>query len=209
MFSRSHLTVVDLFFARTAARWGAVSGRLLTSLAGAFADVFCEINDLATLRGAVATVGMYRARAAVTPFWPWAFVMVAPASGRGYDDQRGRLRLLVAAALLFLSAIPGMAPEPPVWVVPVCGVECHARPSAALAHLSTRAKSVGTVSTSCVASFSNIFLSRTPCRKAVMMEASEIRGVVPRTLVKREMNFWRVSPGSCLTAWRWASTPCC
>jgi hypothetical protein len=53
------------------------------------------------------------------------------------------------------------------------------------------------------------FSSRTPYRKVVMMEASEIRGIVPRTLVKREMNFQRVSPGSCPTAWRWASTPCC
>jgi hypothetical protein len=43
----------------------------------------------------------------------------------------------------------------------------------------------------------------------VMMEASEIRGIVPCTLVKWEINFRRVSPGSCLTAWRWASTPCC
>jgi hypothetical protein len=41
-----------------------------------------------------------------------------------------------------------------------------------------------------------------PWRKAVMMEASEIRGIVPRTLVKREMKARRVSPGSCLTAWR-------
>jgi hypothetical protein len=72
-----------------------------------------------------------------------------------------------------------------------------------------RAKSVGTISTSCVANFSSIFSSRTPCRNAVMMEASEMRGIVPRTLVKREMNVQRVSPGSCLTAWRWASTPCC
>jgi hypothetical protein len=38
----------------------------------------------------------------------------------------------------------------------------------------------------------------------MMMEASEMRGIVPRTLVKREMNVRRVSPGSCLTAWRWA-----
>jgi hypothetical protein len=68
---------------------------------------------------------------------------------------------------------------------------------------------VGTFSTSCVANFSSIFLSCTPCRKAVMMEALEIRGIVPRTLVKREINFWRVSLGSYLTAWRWASTPCC
>jgi hypothetical protein len=100
----------------------------------------------------------------------------------------------------------GMAPKPPDWAAPVCGAECHARPSAALAHLSARAKSVGTVSTSCVANFSSIFSSRTPWRKAVMIEASEIRGIVPRTLVKREMNLRRVSPGSCLTAWRWAST---
>jgi hypothetical protein len=39
-----------------------------------------------------------------------------------------------------------------------------------------------------VANFSNIFSSRTPWQKAVMMDASEIRGIVPRTLVKREIN---------------------
>jgi hypothetical protein len=96
----------------------------------------------------------------------------------------------------FLSLLPsrGTVPEPPAWVTPVYGAECHARPSVALVHLSARAKSVGTVSTSCVANFSNIFSSCTPCRKAVMMEASEIRGIVPRTLVKREINVRRVSP---------------
>jgi hypothetical protein len=52
-------------------------------------------------------------------------------------------------------------PEPPDWAAPVCGAECHARPSAALEHLLARAKSVGTVSTSCVANFSNNFSSRT------------------------------------------------
>jgi hypothetical protein len=41
------------------------------------------------------------------------------------------------------------------------------------------------VSTSCVASFSSIFSSRTPYQKVVMIEASETRGMVPRTLVKR------------------------
>jgi hypothetical protein len=134
---------------------------------------------------------------------------------------RGRLlwspRPLVAAATIrvvdrgfwwsrsfFFFFLPsqGTVPEPPVWVTPVCGAECHARPSASLAHLSARAKSVDTVSTSCVANFSNIFSSRTPWWKAVMMEASEMRGIVPRTLVKREMNVRRVSSGSCLTAWR-------
>lgn len=91
---------------------------------------------------------------------------------------------------------------PPVWSTPVCGAECHARPSAALAHLSARVKRVKTVYTSCVANFSNIFSSRTPWQKAVMMEASDIRGMVPHTLVKQEMKARRVSPGSCLTAWR-------
>jgi hypothetical protein len=82
--------------------------------------------------------------------------------------------LVVAILLLFLLLVPRVALEPPGWAALVCGAECHARPSAALAHLSARAKSVGIVSTSCVANFSSIFLSRTPCRKAVMMEASEI-----------------------------------
>jgi hypothetical protein len=61
---------------------------------------------------------------------------------------------------------------------------------------------VVSVSMSCVANLSNIFLSRTPYRKAVIMEASEMRGIVPRTLVKREMKAGRVSLGSCFTAWR-------
>jgi hypothetical protein len=111
----------------------------------------------------------------------------------------------------FIFFLPswGTVPEPPVWVTSIYGAECHARPSAALAHLLARAKSVVTVSTSCVANFSNIFSSRTPWRKAVMMEASEMRGIVPCTLVKKEMNVRRVSPGSYLNVWRWASTPCC
>jgi hypothetical protein len=41
-----------------------------------------------------------------------------------------------------------------------------------------------------------------PWRKAMMMEASEIRGIVPCTLVKQEMKARRVSLGSSLTAWR-------
>jgi hypothetical protein len=59
-YSRSHrgyLVVVDLFLARATTRWGAVLGRLLTPLA----DAFHEINDPTALRGAVATVGVYRA----------------------------------------------------------------------------------------------------------------------------------------------------
>jgi hypothetical protein len=53
--SRDHLAVVHLFFARLAARWGPVFGKLLAPLT----DSFCEVNDLATLRGVVATVGVH------------------------------------------------------------------------------------------------------------------------------------------------------
>jgi hypothetical protein len=55
--SRGHLAVVHLFLAGAAARWGAVFGRLLAPLA----DAFCEVNDLAAFRGAVATVRAHRA----------------------------------------------------------------------------------------------------------------------------------------------------
>jgi hypothetical protein len=131
--------------------------------------------------------------------WPPVVAATTRAVDRGFWYSR--------SFFFFFFPSRGTAPEPPDWAAPVCGAECHARPSVALAHLLARAKSVGTVSTSCAANFSSIFSSRTPCRKAVMMEASEMQGMVPRTLVKREMNFRRVSPGSCLTAWRWASTP--
>jgi hypothetical protein len=129
---------------------------------------------------------------------------VAAATTRAVDRDHWKSR-----SFFFFLPSRGTAPEPPNWATRVCGAECHAWPLAALAHLSARAKSVGTVSTSCVANFSSIFSSRTPCRNAMMMEASKMRGIVPRTLVKREMNVRRVSPGSCLTVWRWASTSCC
>jgi hypothetical protein len=63
-------------------RWGAVLGGLFAPLA----DMFREINDLATLHGVVATVGVHRAWAAATLLQPWAFVAVALAPGRGCDD---------------------------------------------------------------------------------------------------------------------------
>jgi hypothetical protein len=81
-FSCGYLAVVDLFFARLARRWGAVLGGLLAPLA----DTFHEINDLVTLRGAVATVGVHKAWTAATPLRPWAFVAVASAPGRGSND---------------------------------------------------------------------------------------------------------------------------
>jgi hypothetical protein len=56
-FSRGYLAVVHLFLAGPAARQGAVFGGLLTPLT----DAFCEVNDLATLRGAMATMRVHRA----------------------------------------------------------------------------------------------------------------------------------------------------
>jgi hypothetical protein len=78
------------------------------SLADAFADTFHEINDLAALRGPVATVGVYRARAAATPLRSWALVVVARAPGRSCNDQSGGSQLLVVAILLlFLLLVLG------------------------------------------------------------------------------------------------------
>jgi hypothetical protein len=53
--SRDHLAIVHFFFARSTARWGAVFGKLLAPLT----DAIRKVNDLATLRGAVATVGVH------------------------------------------------------------------------------------------------------------------------------------------------------
>jgi hypothetical protein len=100
--------------------------------------------------------------------WPPVTAATTRAVDRGFWWSR--------SFFFFLLPSHGTTPEPSDWAAPVCGAECYARPSAALAHLSARAKSVGTISTSCVANFSNIFSSRTPWRKAVMMEASEMRG---------------------------------
>jgi hypothetical protein len=59
-FSHDHLTTVDPFLTRPVTRRGAVLGGLLAPLA----DALRELDDLATLRGAVANVGVYRAWAA-------------------------------------------------------------------------------------------------------------------------------------------------
>jgi hypothetical protein len=149
---------------------------------------------------------MHRACAAVSTLRLGALIALAPAPNCRCDDRSGSLWLLVAVVLLLLLLFAVLGDGTQATRLGDPGLWCRV---VALAHLSARAKSVVTVSTSCVANFSNIFSSRTPWRKAVMMEASEIRGIVPRTLVKREINARRVSPGSCLTAWRWASTPCC
>jgi hypothetical protein len=73
-----------------------------------FVDTFHEINDLATLRGAVTTVGVHRAWVVVTLLRPWALVAIVPAPGRDCNDQSGGpRRLVVAVLLLFLITVPG------------------------------------------------------------------------------------------------------
>jgi hypothetical protein len=78
--------------------WGAILGGLLEPLA----DTLRELDYLTTLRGAVATVGVHRACAAISTLRPRALVALAPAPSRRCDDRSGSLRLLVAAVLLFL-----------------------------------------------------------------------------------------------------------
>jgi hypothetical protein len=56
-FSCGHLAAVGPFLARPATRRGAV----LRGLLAPFADVLREFDDLATLCGAMATIGVYRA----------------------------------------------------------------------------------------------------------------------------------------------------
>jgi hypothetical protein len=101
--SRGHITVVDPLLARPTTRWGAILGSLLAWLA----DVLRELDDIATLRGAVVTVGVHRAWAAIASLWPWALVALILAPSRSCNDQSSRLRPLVAVVLLFLFAVLG------------------------------------------------------------------------------------------------------
>jgi hypothetical protein len=52
-----HLAIVDPFLARPVTRWGAILGSPLAP----FADALRELDDLVTLCGVVATVGVHRA----------------------------------------------------------------------------------------------------------------------------------------------------
>jgi hypothetical protein len=100
-FSRGHLTVVDPLLARAATGWGAI----LRGLLAPFADALCELDDLVALRGAVATVGVHRACAAVVSLWSGVLVALAPALSHSCDDRGSSLWLLVAAVLLLLFAV--------------------------------------------------------------------------------------------------------
>jgi hypothetical protein len=103
LLSRGYLAVVHLLFAGPTARRGAVFGRLLAPLA----DVFCEVNDLTTLHGVVATMRVHMAWTAATLPRSWAFVAVALASSRCCGHQSSGPRLLVVVVLLlFLLSVP-------------------------------------------------------------------------------------------------------
>jgi hypothetical protein len=69
-FSRGHFVIVDPLLTRPTTRQGDVLGRLLALLT----DAFHELDDLAAFRGAVASVGMHWARAAVASLWPESLI---------------------------------------------------------------------------------------------------------------------------------------
>jgi hypothetical protein len=56
-FSRIHITIVDPLLAKPVTEWGSILGSLLAPLA----DALRELDDLATLRDTVGTVGVHRA----------------------------------------------------------------------------------------------------------------------------------------------------
>jgi hypothetical protein len=106
--SRSYLVVVHFLFVGPTARRGAIFGRLLAPLA----DAFCEVNDLATRRCAVATMRVHRAWTAATLLRSWALVAVALASGHCCGHQSsGPWLLVVAVLLLFLLSVPEDGPR--------------------------------------------------------------------------------------------------
>src|SRR5436190_8349947 len=85
--------------------------------------------------------------------------------------------------------------------------DCRSRASAALAHLSARAKSSVGEEITLVASFSAILRSRTPRRKAMQTDSPEILAIVFRHWQKRWMYLRRDSTLCCCTWYRSSSSP--
>jgi hypothetical protein len=81
-------------------RWRAIPRGLLVPLT----DALCELQDLPALRGAMASVGVDRARPTVTSLLPGALVALLPAPSRSCGDWSTILRLIVVAVLLLLLA---------------------------------------------------------------------------------------------------------
>jgi hypothetical protein len=80
---------------------GAILGRLLATLT----DVFRELDDLATFRGVVVSVGMHGARAAVVSLWPGALIVLAPSSSHDCNNWSGNMWPLIAAVLLLFAVL--------------------------------------------------------------------------------------------------------
>jgi hypothetical protein len=99
-FSRGQLAFVDLLLARPAARRRAIPRGLLVPLA----DALHELQDLPAFRGAVATVGVDRARPTVTSLLPGALAALISAPSRSCGDRSTRLRPIVTVVLLLLLA---------------------------------------------------------------------------------------------------------
>jgi hypothetical protein len=102
-FSRGQLAFVDLLLARPAARRRAIPRGLLAPLA----DALHKLQDLPAFRGAVATVGVDRARPTVTSLLPGALAALIPAPSRSCDDRSTRLRPIVTVVLLLLATALG------------------------------------------------------------------------------------------------------
>jgi hypothetical protein len=189
---RGCVDVRDLLLAGPPRRGGVTLGGLVAPLA----EVLREFLDLVAFGGAVAGPRVNRTRPEVGALLARALAARVQVPDRcRRSDRSPSLRHVYATVLLafLLTVARSSDTGAPRLGRPSLGAECHARPSAALTYLSAKANKVVTVSTWCVASFSSIFSSRTPCRKAVIIDASEIHGMVPRTLVKREMKARRVS----------------
>jgi hypothetical protein len=102
-FSHGYFIIVDPLLTRSTTGRGVILGWLHASLT----NVFRELDNLATFRGAVVSVGMHGARAAIASLWPGALTTLAPSSSRGCDSRGGKRRPLMAAVLLLLFAVLG------------------------------------------------------------------------------------------------------
>jgi hypothetical protein len=119
------------------------------------------------------------------PLWPWVLIALVLAPSRDCDDRSSRRWLLVAAVLLLLlfavlsdGTRAARLGNPGLW----CRVPCTALDSPGT--LVGQSKEHGdSFHVMCGQLLQHLFITY-PWRKTVMMEASVIRGIVPRTLVK-------------------------
>src|SRR5436190_21407469 len=140
-----------------------------------------------------------------------SFLRTGRASRLGLREEGSAAATSSAGPLRFFFFFP---PEDgPAWGSEVLASlmsgrpECRSRASAALAHLSARAKSSVGEEITLVASFSTILWSRTPRRKAMQTDSPEILAIVFRHWQKHCMYLWRDSPLRYCTWQRSSSSP--